>query len=184
MKRNSQHNTSAAAVFLPWIVVGVIVIIALVVAAMFVNYTTVEQATSQPDTQKAATAPASRADSKESKTAPAKPGLPKQPPVSKVPKAEVGNTYEYSINQWGKKLQMSHKLAASPYVLVDSHTAIIDNELIRSLPDSCSQMRTGFGFKLEGDKVTVVRPEAKCPSAPALYDEIWGLLAAAAATAR
>lgn len=167
----------------PWIVVGVVVIVALVASTLLVRY--LRPAASEPQTPPAATKPSTPApapdaddDADDPEKEPAKPAKPK------VPEVEVGNTFPLRITQWEKQVQISQKFGGVWYELRgDPVVAHLSAPLIDQLPEACADMRDEFGFTQNDDgSLGVLKPEATCDADPELYNEIWGLLDAAART--
>lgn len=170
-----QHKRSPHA--LPWIVVGIVVIIALIVSTLLVRNlrsNTDDEAT-KPDNSSSNSQP-SPDDSEDDEEEPAEP---------EVPDVEVGQTFPLRITQWGTQVQISQKFGGVWYELSgDPVAAHLSAPIIDQLPEECAEMRTQFGFTQNSDgALGVMKPDAKCDADPQLYNEIWGLLDAAAATA-
>ncbi|MBB4072002.1 hypothetical protein [Canibacter oris] len=177
---NSETNYGKAH-FLPWIVVGVIAIIALVGATVFVNQ--FKAAQNSPETVTTAAENSEPSNGQTTTTTPNQSSAEQQISAA-VPQVSVGETYTLDITQWEKKFEVSNKLRGLRYELVEGDTkAVLSIALVEELPESCAAMREQFGFKRDGDKFEVFKPATVCAAAPELYNEIWGLLEAAVKTA-
>ena len=162
---------------LPWLVVSAMVIVALVMSAVLVRVLRTEEpaAAPEPAPEKPNVQPIAPSEPVEEE--------PEEDPNA-APEVTVGDTYALRITQWELEVHMSGKLRGSYYELIgDPPRAIITNPLIDSLPEECADMRRQFGFERHEDNTfTVMKPENTCEADTALYNEIWGLLDAAAKT--
>lgn len=176
-KYTNGHTTKRSAI-LPWAIVGVIALLALLGAAFFV--TAQQSAGEQSTVQQSTDGDSGQSSTKDSSKIPTAEPVP----TSEVPEVEVGQTLTLHITQWNKQVDISSKFGSTWYQLQDGNTkAQLNSALIDSLPESCAEMRTQFGFELAEDKLTVLKPNQTCAAATELYNEIWGLLDAAAKTA-
>lgn len=202
MTEHTNYSDEARARLIPWIVVGIIAVFALFGAGLFLSTLNSESAitsTAADDTDKAVNNAGAATDrdnsasysehetgsSTNSIDSSASSANSQSSSAQRAPEVTVGSTYQLEIAQWDKKLEVSSKLNGLRYELVDNNTrANLSLDLAQSLPESCAALRSQFGFKLEGNKVKAIKPQATCPAAPEVYNEIWGLLEAAAKTAQ
>lgn len=172
---------------LPWIVTVSVAVVALIVSVIVVRAVRGEN-----EVQNAVAASETHEDVNTANSLPQTNPVPganaRKVPQSddRVPTVEVGNTFELNIGQWNTKVQISQKMSRIHYELRDNaNIAYIESALTQKLPRECAEMRTQFGFaRAQNGTLTVVRPTEKCAAAPDMYNEIWGLLDAAAKTAR
>ena len=161
---------------IPWIVVGLVVLVALVASTLAVQALRGSDAPEPPS----ATAPVEPQPEPEPEPGP----VEIEPVTPEVPQVEVGDTYEVNITQWNRTIDLSLKLRGVWY-LIEGENVILTAPLIEQLPESCAEMRTGFGFTQDGEEgLQVVKPDAVCTEDEQLYNEIWGLVDAAAQTSR
>jgi len=156
----------------PWIVVGIIAVLAIVASITVVNLargggqdpasSTAGPSTSEPAPQ--TTAPPTTDPEEETPT--------EEPEEDKVPKVEVGPTMSLPITQLGVTSQLSGKFGSTLYRIENNNTEIhLDSALISQLPceGNWGAVRT------ESGKFEVLKPAERCAAAPELYDELWGL---------
>ncbi len=160
---------------LPWIVTGLVVIVALVASMVIVNIArssssgTETPAPTQPTQSASATADADGDEDPAEETE-----NPDEPPS-----VEVGSTFDLPIQNWGVTAQVSSKFGNQVRYTFEGDNLILSSEVIDSLPDACAEMRQQWGIQKSGDSYSVLKPAERCSEAPELYDEIWGLTAAA-----
>lgn len=167
---------------LPWVIVGVIVVLALVASALVIHFVRNQQQsdsarssqTAPAETEGEGSASSNQNDEEESSSQ-----------SDDVPMAEVGGTFQLRITQWDQQVALSHKLGGVRYELKSGpDRVVLSADLINQLPASCAQMREEFGFlKTASGKFEVLKPQQVCKADRELYNEIWGLLDAAAKTA-
>lgn len=161
----------------PWIIVGVVALVAVILAIVVVNVArgggdTAPTNTAAPKVTKTPTTP-----KQETKT-PEPTKTPETPKKDEVPTVDVGQTMELRIPNWSVTSQLSSKFGQTSYSFPnnDNITLILDSPLITSLPESCKAMRTQWGVtRLESGTFEVAKPAERCAAAPELYDELWGL---------
>lgn len=174
-----KKRSSAA---LPWIIVGAVAVVALVVALVFVNSLTNDseeapkptETTSEPTT----TAPTSEAPTEE--PAPE----PEEPTTAEPPKVDVGETYPMDISYADISIVAPAKLNPNAWYVAgtDNDQVMFHSTLMGTFPESCADMRSvegksPWGIQREADGTwSVIRPTTSCAAAPELYDEVWGLL--------
>jgi cytoskeletal protein RodZ len=174
----------------PWIVVGLIIVIALVVSTLVVKGLRADDSDTAGNNDKSQSSTQKVPSDKNSDTS----GDDKSDDDSKkedekknqVPEVTVGQTTQLNITQWSIQVDVSQKLGAVWYSLEgDPPSAFLTSSLIDQLPEQCAQMRSQFGFIKHSDgSLDVMKPDKTCQADPQLYNEIWGLLDAAANTAR
>ena len=176
---------------LPWIVVGAVAVIAIVVCIVLVNLarggdsapakSASPSASESPSTTPSASADANAAtsgDDEQDADADADKDKEKDKDKDKdtVPKVDVGSTNQLDIPAWGATSQLSQKFGMTSYNIPDNVNLRLSSPLIDSLPDSCAAMRTQWGVTQQADgKYAVLKPAETCAAAPELYDELWGL---------
>ncbi|MBO1804097.1 hypothetical protein J4H91_02035 [Leucobacter ruminantium] len=158
----------------PWIVVGIVTVVALVASILVLNFARAGQdpsPTAEPTTQAPATsAPAT------SKPADDDSEKKKKPAADEVPSVDVGNTGTMDVPVWGITAQISEKFGWPQYQINGEQLVLQYSPLIDSLPDSCAAMRQQWGIQRTADgKYEVLKPAQRCEAAPELYDELWGL---------
>ncbi|WP_166987081.1 hypothetical protein [Canibacter zhoujuaniae] len=173
--------------FLPWIIVAVIAVLALLASFFVVNAVNNSGGNSSETTQSDTAKSESDEESSE-KNSTAKPAVPKvqEVPVAATPQADPGQTFELDIAQLGRTVDISSKFGRSVrYEIPDGTQVILRSDLIESLPATCAEMRAQFGFKVAANgSFEVMKPDTVCSAAPEVYNEIWGLLEAAVKTQR
>lgn len=156
----------------PWIVVGLLAVVALVISIVVVNVTRAGESEAEPTPTPTESAPAPT----ESNDADPE---PTEEPDDGVPDVDVGPTFTMAITQWNATSEVSNKLGGDTRYTIDGDTITLNSSVIEQLPSECSAMRTQWGATRSGDNSFEVRkPEERCDEAPELYDEIWGLMAA------
>ena len=170
--------TNRIAKFRPWIIVGVVAVLALVGSIVMVNLargggdTTVTPAptTTQPTTESSPSTPAT--------TEPTETDDP-TPDADEVPAVEVGPTNNMPIGPWNATSELSQKLGSTSFSIPDGSNLVLSSALLDSFPNECADMRTAWGATLlENGTYEVRKPATRCAAAPELYDEVWGLVAA------
>lgn len=158
----------------PWIIVGIITVLALVASMIVLNLAragedpspTTAPTTQAPTTSAPATSKPADDDDKKKK----------KPDENKVPSVDVGNTGTMDVPVWGITAQISEKFGWPQYQINGEQLVLQYSPLIDSLPDSCAAMRQQWGIQRTADgKYEVLKPAQRCEAAPELYDELWGL---------
>lgn len=172
------ESTNRDAKFRPWIIVGVVAVLALVGSIVMVNLargggdTTATPAptTTQPSTENSPSTPAT--------TEPTETDDP-TPDPDEVPTVEVGPTNNMPIGPWNATSELSQKLGSTSFSIPDGSNLVLSSALLDSFPNECADMRTAWGATLlENGTYEVRKPATRCAAAPELYDEVWGLVAA------
>ncbi|GAA2185531.1 hypothetical protein GCM10009786_02330 [Leucobacter alluvii] len=173
------EGTRAAPKALPWIVVGAVAVIAIIVCIVLVNLARGgsddgNASNQEPTTTAAPSAtpsPSSGADDADADDADAEDTDPDE-----VPAVEVGPTTPLDIPAWGVTSQLSLKFGMTSYSIPDNVNLQLSSPLINSLPEECAAMRTQWGITQGADGTySVLKPAERCEAAPELYDELWGL---------
>ncbi|WP_449277963.1 hypothetical protein [Leucobacter sp. GX24907] len=178
--REPREPRQRPAALVPWIIVGAVTVVALIVSIMIV--TTVrgtDEAEPEPSPVPTTQAPVGpTADPEPS------PDPESEDPGDEVPSVEVGSTFTMPIDAWGVSAEVSNKLGSVNYQFSgeNNDTLLLSSELIQSLPDSCAAMRSQWGVRKSGNSYEVVKPSERCEDASAVYDEIWGLMDAMVGT--
>ena len=162
----------------PWIVVGVVAVLALIASILVVN---LARGGGEPEPTAAPGTQAPTTTSRPTTSAPAETETPEteRPDEDRVPSVDVGPTNRLDIPAWGVTAQLSAKFGMTSYSIPDNVNLVLDSPLINSLPDSCADMRDDWGItKQEDGTFTVRKPAQRCEAAPEVYDELWGLTAA------
>ncbi|MBO1900734.1 hypothetical protein J4H92_02075 [Leucobacter weissii] len=168
---------------MPWIVTGVGAAVVLVAAVLIVLAIRGNGADPAPTT--APTTPPV------TPTAPAEDPTPEPEPepdddADEAPEVEVGQTGNFPIPDWGVNGQISEKFGWPQFRFegADNETLILlGGTLLPQFPDSCAEMREGFGLTRDAEgEIEVHRPAETCAEAPELYNEVWGLVAATVPT--
>lgn len=160
---------------LPWIIVGIVAVLAIVASIFIVNMArggaeepAPEATTNTSQSPKPTSTPQTTEDSDEEE--------PEEDP-NRVPAVEVGPTGEMQIVPWNATSQFPQKLGSTTFAIPDNVNLILSSDLLNSFPDSCAAMRQQWGAKrLDNGSFELLRPAERCAAAPELYDEIWGLL--------
>lgn len=170
--------------FVPWIVAGaiaVVVLIAAVLIVLAVRGGDSDPAPTTPPTTEAPTDPTPTEDI-DPPTEPTEPTEPEQPDPDEPPTVDVGSTSVMPVAGWGVEVDVSNRLGIMNYVL-QGEDLLFTGGLLEQLPASCA--KEPWGMTRVGDGTfEALKPETRCAAAPELHDEIWGLMAAMAASAR
>ena len=160
---------------LPWIIVGIVAVLAIVASIVAVNVARGGDAAVAPAETTAAPQP-----TKPQTTKPATEDTAEEEPEEdpdKVPTVEVGPTSEMQIVPWNVTSQFPQRLGSTTFAIPDNVNLILTSDLLNSFPDSCAAMRQQWGAKrLDNGTFELLRPAERCAAAPELYDEMWGLL--------
>lgn len=165
---------------LPWIVVGAVAVIAIVVSIVLVNLArgdagANEATTGRPSTTAPSATPSPTPSSDAEEDADGAGNAEDEDP-NEVPAVEVGPTSTLDIPAWGVTSQLSQKFGMTSYVIPDNVNLQLSSPLIDSLPEECAAMRSQWGVTQGADgSYTVLKPAERCEAAPELYDELWGL---------
>lgn len=166
---------------LPWIIVGAVAVIAIVVSIVVVNIargtesapeantnTTTEPTTPQPEPESDTPSP----------TTPETP-KPEERPKDEAPSVEVGPTDVMLIGPWNATSQLSQRFGPARFEIPDNVNLQLSSGLLDSFPESCAAMRTAWGAtRLDDGTFQVRKPAESCAEAPELYDTVWGLVTA------
>nr|WP_249290985.1 hypothetical protein [Leucobacter manosquensis] len=172
------EGTRAAPKALPWIVVGAVAVIAIIVCIVLVNLARGgsddgNASNQEPTTTAAPSAtpsPSSGADDADADDD------AEDTDPDEVPAVEVGPTTPLDIPAWGVTSQLSLKFGMTSYSIPDNVNLQLSSPLINSLPEECAAMRTQWGITQGADGTySVLKPAERCEAAPELYDELWGL---------
>ncbi|RGE17628.1 hypothetical protein [Leucobacter sp. wl10] len=154
----------------PWIVVGVIAVLAIVASIIVVN-----AARGGREDAGSTTDPAGQSNGTSAQpTQTGDPGATdgKGTEADKVPEVEVGETSTLPITQWGVSGQLSTKFGMTQYTLQNGNAELwLDSPLISQFPceGNWGAVQTAAG------QYEVLKPAERCAAAPELYDELWGL---------
>lgn len=159
----------------PWIVVGLLAVVALVVSIVVVNVVRggADEAEPTPTTSSSEPAPSTDSDADSD---PDPDPDPEERESNKVPDVNVGATFTMNITQWNASSEVSNKLGGDARYRIDGDNVILNSSLIEQLPEACSAMRNQWGATRSDDSFSVLKPVERCDEAPELYDEIWGLM--------
>lgn len=173
---------------LPWIVVSIIAILALVGAFLFVNSLsdgdTAPVETDEPVAPEETDEPPVEETPEETDA----PDLPEEAPA-----VDVGDTISLDIGYNIEiTVEASQKLDPYEWYIPDTTRQYVtwSSTLMQSFPESCAAMRsstTQSPWGIEQDETGtwgVVRPEGTCEADPELYNEVWGLMQAVADSAK
>jgi len=171
----------------PWIVVGIIALIALIASIVVVNLARGAQEEPPPVTEPTTT---------QTPDTPSQPTTPDAEPEADAdadgedaepdgpPQVEVGATYDMNIGPWNATSQISQRFGSISFTIPDNTNLVLNSDLLNSLPDSCAAMRQGWGATKTESGYEVLKPAERCAEAPELYDEVWGLVDAWVKTIR
>lgn len=168
---------------LPWIIVGAVAVIAIIVSIVVVNAVRGNDSDPEasPDTSTSEEAPAptepTPGDSGETQPETQPEVNPETKPANEAPDVEVGPTYEMQIGPWGVTSELSQRFGAASFAIPDGVNLQLSTDLLNSFPDACSDMRAGWGAtKLDDGSYEVLKPAESCAAAPELYETVWGLV--------
>lgn len=167
---------------IPWIVVGLAAVLAILVSVLVVNLSRGDTEASPEPTQTAAPAQPSTKPTTKPTTKPSPTPSPEPSPSrDRAPSVDVGTTSTMRIDQWNAVTEVSGRFGALNYVF-DGETMKITSALTDSFPASCGEaMKTGWGIeRVNGTSYRVVKPAASCADSPELFDQVWGLTQAMA----
>lgn len=175
-----RERASARPPALPWIVVGIVAVLAIAASIVTVNLvrgagaadeaaSSTEQSTAPATSEPTAPAPDDDEDEDES---------PETDPDG-PPRVDVGETSTMAIDAWGVTSELSQRFGSTQYAIPDNVNLVLSSSLLDEFPESCADMRAGWGAtRAEDGTYSVLRPAETCAEAPELYDEVWGLVAA------
>lgn len=170
----------ARAKFMPWVVVGVVALVAIIGATFLIGGLRggAEEVTPAPVEKVEPVAPTPDTNVSEDE----KPEeVVEEPKTDEAPTVEVGATYPIPVPQWNASFDLSDRLGSSCGYNIEGENLVMCTDLVESFPESCSALRTGWGItRLADGKFELLRPEGTCADAKALYDNVWGLMQAAA----
>lgn len=179
-QEQSPGNRGATSSRLPWIIVGAVAIIAIIVSIVVVNVARGSDNAPEANTNTTTTEPeATQPETPEpTPTTPEKPA-PEEKPKDEVPSVEVGPTNVMLIGPWNATSQLSQRFGSASFVIPDNVNLELSSGLLDSFPESCKAMRTAWGAtRLDDGTYQVRKPAESCAEAPELYDTVWGLTAA------
>ena len=164
----------------PWIIVGLVAVLAIVGSIVVVNMarggddtTATPSATAATTTEPTTASPTTPATTEPEETE------DPTPDADKVPSVEVGDVNELPIGPWNAMSYHSKKLGSTTFAIPDNVNLTLTSDLLNSFPEECADMRQAWGATLlENGSYEVRKPATQCTAAPELYDEVWGLVAA------
>lgn len=165
---------------MPWVVVGVVALVAIIGATFLIGGLRggAEEVAPAPVEKVEPVAPTPEADVTEEE---APEEVVEEPKTDEAPTVEVGATYPIPVPQWNASFDLSDRLGSSCGYNIEGENLVMCTDLVESFPESCSAFRTGWGItRLADGKFELLRPEGTCDDAKALYDNVWGLMQAAA----
>lgn len=176
--RAPRERRERPAGLIPWIVVGAVTVVALIASVLIVTTARGADEAEPAPAPTTQTDPSSTPDPVQTPEPTDEPDEPEDSDA--VPDVEVGSTFDVPIEAWGVTAQASNKFGSVSYKFIDgdNSTLILSSGLIDSLPASCSAMHDQWGVKKSGGDYELVKPAERCDDASAVYDEIWGLMAA------
>lgn len=165
---------------IPWIVVGMVAVLAILISVIAVNVSRGNGADATLDpaptavSVKPAPAPTSQPE-------PSADPAPETHPDDRAPNVDVGSTSTMAIPQWDASTEVSGRFGSLNYMF-EGETMKISSALTDSFPASCgAEMKTGWGVeRVNGTSYRVVKPATQCADSPELFDQIWGLTQAMA----
>ncbi|WP_336651947.1 MULTISPECIES: hypothetical protein [unclassified Leucobacter] len=158
----------------PWIVVGIVAVLALIASIMILNLARGTQETPQPTTDATPTQTPKTTSPAKPKTTNDDDDTPTSQP-SGPPTVDVGPTYDMAIGPWNATSQISQRFGPVNFNIPDGVNLVLTSDLLSSFPDSCAAMREGWGATKTDAGYVVRKPATRCAAAPELYDEVWGL---------
>ncbi|MCW2288474.1 hypothetical protein EDF60_0596 [Leucobacter luti] len=176
-RAQSEAPSSRAQAAKPWIIVGVVAVLAIIGAIVVLNMARGQEApaptaspTTTPTTSQQTTPPTTPSTQPTEKPETEKPD-------DEVPSVEVGDTIVFPIGPWNATSQWPQRLGGASFEIPTQTDLRLSGELFNSFPAECEAMRTQWGAtKLADGSFEVAKPATKCAAAPELYDEVWGLL--------
>lgn len=176
-RAQSEARTPRAQAAKPWIIVGVVAVLAIIGAIVVLN-----MARGQADP--APTAAPTTTPTTTPTTAPTTPSTQptekpetEKPDEDEVPSVDVGDTIPFPIGPWNATSQWPQRLGGASFNIPTESDLRLTGDLFNSFPAECAAMRTEWGAtKLANGSFEVAKPATKCAAAPELYDEVWGLL--------
>lgn len=166
----------------PWIIIGIVVVLALVASAIIVSIVRGSDDAPAPSPTPSPTAAPSPTETTSPTPSPTE--SPEPPEDDDVPSVDVGRTFTMQVPTWNIEVDVSQRLSDISYV-IEGDSMVVSSSLIDSLPASCSAMRTQWGMtRVSANSFEVLKPDERCDEAPELYDELWGQLDAMAKSAR
>nr|WP_245190137.1 hypothetical protein [Leucobacter exalbidus] len=177
-KRSGGSNTKA----LPWVIVGFVAVVAIIVSIFVVNIARGSESTPEatPDTTETTPAqPETPSTVPEALPEEDPEPKPEEKPKNEAPEVEVGPTNMMPIGPWNATSDLSQRFGSASFYIPDGVNLELSSDLLNSFPASCADMSTAWGAtKLDNGTFEVRKPAATCEAAPELYDEVWGLISA------
>lgn len=176
-QKPTSSRGSTTSTRLPWIIVGAVAIVAIIVSIVVVNVARGSESAPEATTNTTTTEPETTQPEPETTT----PEAPKpvEKPKDQAPSVEVGPTVTMQIVPWTVTSELSQRFGQTSFNIPDGVNLELTSELLNSFPESCAAMRTAWGAtKLEDGTFQVRKPAEGCAEAPELYDTVWGLVAA------
>ncbi|WP_241156171.1 hypothetical protein [Leucobacter chromiireducens] len=162
----------------PWIIVGIVAVLAIVASIVVVNIAR-GQGEPEPSTPKptATQTEGTQQPDPEPTTPETEQPETEEPDADKVPSVDVGPTTSFPIGPWNASSEWPQRLGAASFVIPDATHLKLSGDLFNSFPESCAAMRTEWGATKQPDGTfAVAKPASRCEAAPDLYDQVWGLL--------
>lgn len=173
--RDADRASKRRAAVVPWIVVGAVAVVALVISIVLVGNARAGDDAADP----APAAPTTTQEPAPADTEEPAPEETEEPEDDGPPDVQVGDTMTMNIEAWGATSELSQRFGSTSYAIPDNVNLVLTSDLLNSFPDACADMRQGWGAIREDDgSYAVLKPDATCDAAPELYDEVWGLVAA------
>lgn len=180
-KIRAQKNEARTKKMGPWLLVGAVVVIAIIVSIVTVNMSRGSEPARVAESPRPSTAEPSSSPEPSTTEAPVAPE-PSEEPTDGPPEVEVGETLTLNIAPWGVTSELSSRFGTTNFNIPDGTNLVLTSDLLSQFPDSCSDLRDGWGATKNGNSYEVLKPSGTCAESPGFYDEIWGLIAAWVAT--
>ena len=179
----AQTPAAKKKIAMPWIVVGAVAVIAIILSIVVVNIVrgadSAPQAT-PPSSETTETAPQTPETAPETEQPPAEPEPEPEPEkTDEAPQVDVGGTNPMPIGPWNSTSEISTRFGMVYYAVPDNVNLELTSDLLNSFPEECAAMRTAWGAtRLDDGTIQIRKPAESCAAAPELYNEVWGLVAA------
>ncbi len=182
--RRHIYMSSRREVALPWIVVSVIAVLAIIMALVFINLI-------RPDVFGSGSTEAKPAPAQTTDAPPAVPlPRPSTPAPTSVPASDPGPTSTIPVTQWGVSVEFPQALGPAEYQ-ISGDVVTFPTTLAEQLPAKCGNTAEGWGLSRSESKDAqnthrvgdfyygIESPVDSCQANSDLFNKIMGLYGAA-----
>lgn len=169
-----------------WVIIGIIAVLALLGSAVLVNALrgSGDNASPTPTQQSPQATTPAPSDEDPNVAGEDDPDATDDGDDDQVPEVNVGNTFTMPVDPWGVEVDVSGSLPDISYN-ISGDSMVVSSGLIDSYKAACADTPGDWGMtRVSADKFEVLKPAERCEAESAVYDELWGQMAAMADSAR